>query len=423
LGFSRQKAQHGAGTLLSLNTTKNWSLNNSIATIQTEIITLQSSLLSVSIEVAMCGLLKVIGVLACLLLIPATPQAQQDRRTGSGAKCKNPKGLEGDIYNDYCTQFTCTKAKGKSGIWVDRPNIDDCCFNQGTGYQMGDVINVTVTNCTETSLVCERREGLATVVACSACTCFQEILTKLDENGHKIDEIKTEVIENGENIQQIIGDIQEGECEGECEDTECQLENTYLKGRESSLVGGGGVQDIQSWCECQQLCAGYSECESFVWNYLNNSVCYLLSDVPDETGTYQGASSGIKTCWAPSNSCPTGWTRFQGACYKLYKEIKTWADARAYCLTQQADLVSVHSEEEENFVKQLVDGYDTIWLGGMDIKFDGQWRWSDGTPWDYQNWQPGKPGVSEGCVEFGSKGWNDVHGLFTGHTKGFICKN
>ena len=69
----------------------------------------------------------------------------------------------------------------------------------------------------QTSLVCERREGLATVVACSACTCFQEILTKLDENGQQIDEIKTEVIENGENIQQIIGDIQEGECNGECE--------------------------------------------------------------------------------------------------------------------------------------------------------------------------------------------------------------
>ena len=61
-------------------------------------------------------------------------------------------------------------------------------------------------------MVCERREGLATIVACSACTCFQEILTKLDENGQQIDEIKTEVIENGDQMEQIIGDIQEGEC-------------------------------------------------------------------------------------------------------------------------------------------------------------------------------------------------------------------
>ena len=63
----------------------------------------------------------------------------------------------------------------------------------------------------QTSLVCERREGLATIVACSACTCFQEILTKLDENGQQIDEVKAEVIENGENIQQIIDEIPGGE--------------------------------------------------------------------------------------------------------------------------------------------------------------------------------------------------------------------
>ena len=64
----------------------------------------------------------------------------------------------------------------------------------------------------QTSLVCERQDGLATITACSACTCYQDILKKVDENGQLIDEVKTEVIENGENIQQIVDDIQDGEC-------------------------------------------------------------------------------------------------------------------------------------------------------------------------------------------------------------------
>ena len=52
----------------------------------------------------------------------------------------------------------------------------------------------------QTSLVCEMRDGLATVVASSACTCFQEILTEVNEN---IQEVLTEV----DNIQEILTEV------------------------------------------------------------------------------------------------------------------------------------------------------------------------------------------------------------------------
>ena len=44
------------------------------------------------------------------------------------------------------------------------------------------------------------RDGLATVVASSACTCFQEILTEVNEN---IQELLTEV----DNIQEILTEV------------------------------------------------------------------------------------------------------------------------------------------------------------------------------------------------------------------------
>ena len=50
-------------------------------------------------------------------------------------------------------------------------------------------------------MVCERRDGLTTIVVNSVCTCFNDILTKLEQ---KVDEVKTEVSQNGENIQEII---------------------------------------------------------------------------------------------------------------------------------------------------------------------------------------------------------------------------
>ena len=44
------------------------------------------------------------------------------------------------------------------------------------------------------------RDGLATIVATSGCTCFQEILTEVNEN---IQEVLTEV----DNIQEILTEV------------------------------------------------------------------------------------------------------------------------------------------------------------------------------------------------------------------------
>ena len=38
-------------------------------------------------------------------------------------------------------------------------------------------------------MVCERNDGLPSIVTHSAFTCFQEILTEVEENGEKIEEI------------------------------------------------------------------------------------------------------------------------------------------------------------------------------------------------------------------------------------------
>ena len=42
-----------------------------------------------------------------------------------------------------------------------------------------------------------------------------------------------------------------------------------------------------------------------------------------------------------------------------------------------------------------------VWIGGTDIKKEGVWEWSDGSPWSYHNWGPKEPnnfGGHEDCL-------------------------
>ena len=69
-----------------------------------------------------------------------------------------------------------------------------------------------------------------------------------------------------------------------------------------------------------------------------------------------------------------------------------------------------------------------FWLGGK-----LGWSWSDGTPWDYQNWFPGQPSGDGRCLEnFASinqlnnqSTWNDrgCTNIDDGHGDlGYVCK-
>lgn len=131
-----------------------------------------------------------------------------------------------------------------------------------------------------------------------------------------------------------------------------------------------------------------------------------------------------------SQECPDGWKEFKGKCYKYMDIAKTWADAEAVCNNQTLDgvqghLASVHSEEENVFVASLAN--EESWIGGHDIYKDGHWAWSDGSPFDYQNWNVGEPNNyenDEDCLEIHhsstyGKDWNDE---WCSDKLNFVCK-
>jgi len=76
----------------------------------------------------------------------------------------------------------------------------------------------------------------------------------------------------------------------------------------------------------------------------------------------------------------------------------TWEEAESNAITLGGHLASVNDSVENSFLffsfgSRRSDG---TWLGGTDKSQEGVWSWSDGTPWTYQNWEPGQPDNASG---------------------------
>ncbi|XP_072291227.1 lactose-binding lectin l-2-like [Eucyclogobius newberryi] len=127
--------------------------------------------------------------------------------------------------------------------------------------------------------------------------------------------------------------------------------------------------------------------------------------------------SGLSEVKLKRGGCPMFWYSFNGHCYKYVSTHLTWADAELYCVSEGANLVSIHSPEENDFVKTLIRNFDfsqgPTWIGLSDMHKERGWMWSDGCPVDFQIWSEGEPNNYSGhedCVEINhgvQNNWND----------------
>ncbi|KAL6481093.1 hypothetical protein MHYP_G00091730 [Metynnis hypsauchen] len=77
----------------------------------------------------------------------------------------------------------------------------------------------------------------------------------------------------------------------------------------------------------------------------------------------------------------------------------TWREALRYCRVKHVDLVSVHSEEIQLWVKEVAQNASTehVWLGLRHTCTLSFWFWVSGESICYQNWAPGKGTGGEDC--------------------------
>ncbi|XP_024656601.2 galactose-specific lectin nattectin [Maylandia zebra] len=116
-------------------------------------------------------------------------------------------------------------------------------------------------------------------------------------------------------------------------------------------------------------------------------------------------------------SCPGGWTQYGNRCFLYNNDQMTWAQAQRICRNMNANLASVHSYDEYQFIRRVISSAThesgLTWIGGSDGQQEGYWFWIDGTSFTFTQWCRGEPNNHRGnehclLVNFsGSKCWND----------------
>ena len=149
----------------------------------------------------------------------------------------------------------------------------------------------------------------------------------------------------------------------------------------------------------------------------------FVCEKPDNDQTQPAANGAC--------SCETDWTGSldTGKCYKRGTQDKSYDAAKADCEAESANLASVTSNLENELVLSVLTAGDNLnngWLGATDHDTVGDWKWDDGTAWDFTNWWPDSNdgttgGDTQNCLQLRRTDslWDDFK---CSTSRWFVCK-
>lgn len=127
--------------------------------------------------------------------------------------------------------------------------------------------------------------------------------------------------------------------------------------------------------------------------------------------------------------CPCHLEYINGRCYKFFETMSavcqvrgSWEAGRQHCRAIDADLVSIETEEENQFILRIIRTRNLVetvqlngagfWTSGTDKS--GSWKWAvTYQPLTYSNWAPGEPrfGLHSKCLHLWKEHdfqWDDI---------------
>lgn len=119
---------------------------------------------------------------------------------------------------------------------------------------------------------------------------------------------------------------------------------------------------------------------------------------------------------SPVGKCEKDWTRIGHRCFHHFPYVVDFYKAQFFCRNVGATLASIHSEEEQKPVVDLVNklNNEKVALGGFRFS-ENQFMWDDGTSWDFDDWRNEEPNNlrnNENCLELttpdDNRTWNDI---------------
>uniref|UniRef100_A0A8D0EGD9 Lymphocyte antigen 75 n=1 Tax=Salvator merianae TaxID=96440 RepID=A0A8D0EGD9_SALMN len=110
--------------------------------------------------------------------------------------------------------------------------------------------------------------------------------------------------------------------------------------------------------------------------------------------------------------------------YWIIQKQLSWYEAWKGCKQDGGDLASVHNENEQVLLEDIVkrDGFP-LWIGlSNHNESDSSFEWSDGSEFDYKPWEYENSHSPGNCFFLDTKGsWNRLY--CTHHVDGAICRN
>nr|XP_046236153.1 galactose-specific lectin nattectin [Scatophagus argus] len=131
-------------------------------------------------------------------------------------------------------------------------------------------------------------------------------------------------------------------------------------------------------------------------------------------------------CDSHYHYCPYGWSRYGEHCFMFIDSEKTWIEAEGYCLFEGGNLASIHSQEENHFIQALTRGdthdFPETWIGGHDAIHQCFWMWTDGSKFDYDNWEDEcEKDTMEHCLKMNYGYKREWKSAFCNGTLPFVC--
>ncbi|TRY88119.1 hypothetical protein DNTS_031499 [Danionella cerebrum] len=163
------------------------------------------------------------------------------------------------------------------------------------------------------------------------------------------------------------------------------------------------------------LCAVYSDLTNTLSPHSCDSKYEWICKVP------RGVEL-VKPYWYSDQREP--WVFFRGAEYYFGSQPYPWETVSFACKMMGADLLSVHSSEELDFIKERITKESNYWWIGLSASSTHNGlSWTDGSALDYENWENGrfnqKPGKN--CIQMSSqKGYWVAGSCKDRH--GYVCK-
>ena len=192
-----------------------------------------------------------------------------------------------------------------------------------------------------------------------------------------------------------------------------------------------------------------NDCDAQRWYIINNgngysllSKCNLSKALDLENGNVvdgnnihiynrNNTAAQIYTISKDINSnfySPSSVKTFNNHKYEYYDYSISWKQAESICNLKGGHLVTITSQEEQNFVNNLISDHpqNCVWAGATDEIVEDNWMWVTGEIFSYTNWAPNEPNntnSSENFLHLNEKGkWNDINENGDSFKFGFICE-